>query len=121
MSIALLSSHGDRKITRKHDKLATGATFALHLRVPSWCKRARFSVNGVMVPTDANRQGYQVIERTWHTGDHVEILLPMELQLVASKTIQTGAAGNNHNTNRNNWVVGGLPYATVSLGEKAHY
>ena len=24
--------------------------------------------------------------------------------------------GNSHNSNRNNWVVGGLPYATVSLG-----
>jgi hypothetical protein len=44
----------------------------------------------------------------------------MELKIEAAKTIATGGAGNTHNLNRNNWVVGGLPYATVSLGEEAH-
>ena len=51
------------------------------------------------------------------TGDVVDILLPMEPKLEAgSKTISTGGRGNTHNQNRNNWVVGGLPYATVSMG-----
>jgi hypothetical protein len=43
-------------------------------------------------------------------------VLPMEVKIEASKTIQTAGAGSDHNMNRNNWVVGGLPYATVSMG-----
>lgn len=117
MSIAVLSSAGDGKSFRQTAKGASKAAFALHLRVPGWCKNATFSVNGRKVPTRVNHNGYQVIDRVWNSQDKVEILLPMKLELVASKTIQTGGAGNDHNLNRNNFVVGGLPYATVSLGE----
>jgi hypothetical protein len=113
MSVTLLPSQEDDQRTRD------AATFALHLRVPGWCKKAKFAVNGRPVPTHVNTKGFQVIDRAWQTGDRVEITLPMELEIAVSTTIQTGGAGSNHNTNRNNWVVGGLPYATVSLGEIA--
>ncbi len=116
MSITLLPSQVDDKSSWT---AVETASFTLHLRVPGWCKSAKFSVNGGAVPTRANRNGYQVIERTWKTGDEIEITLPMEVEIVASKTIQTGGAGSNHNLNRNNWVKGGLPYATVSLGKAA--
>ncbi len=112
MSIALLPSRAVVKTPRT-------ASFALHLRVPGWCKKAKFSVNGGAVPTHTNHNGYQVIDRAWQTGDKVQITLPMELEIVASKTISSGGAGNKHNSNRNNWVKGGLPYATVSLGKVA--
>lgn len=115
MSVTLLPSQEDDKRTR--DAATSVATFALHLRVPGWCKKAKFAVNGRPVPTHVNTKGFQVIDRAWQTGDRVEITLPMELEIAASTTTQTGGAGSNHNTNRNNWVVGGLPYATVSLGE----
>ena len=95
---------------------ASTASFPLHLRIPGWCDDAKFTVNGAEVPTKANEHGYQVIDRGWKTGDAIVIVLPMELKVEASKTIQTGGAGSNHNLNRNNWVVGGLPYATVSMG-----
>lgn len=116
MSVALLPSQADGRSSRT---AVETASFALHLRVPGWCKNAKFSLNGDAVPTLANSNGYQVIERAWKTGDKVEITLPMELEIVASKTIQTGGPGSNHNLNRNNWVKGGLPYATVSLGKVA--
>lgn len=119
MSITLLPSQADDKRTRKTATAVAEATFALHLRVPGWCKNAKFAVNSRPVLTHVNGKGFQVIDRAWQTGDRVEITLPMELQIAASTTIQTGGAGSTHNTNRNNWVVGGLPYATVSLGEIA--
>jgi hypothetical protein len=95
--------------------LAT-ASFALHLRIPGWCKAVRFAVNGAAVKTAPNALGYQVIDREWRSGDAVDVVLPMELHIQPAHTISTGGLGNSHNGNRNNWVVGGLPYATVSMG-----
>lgn len=116
MSIAVLPSHTDG--ISEHAKSAVTASFALHLRVPGWCAKPEFVINGESIPKKVNGNGYQVIDRAWKTGDQIEITLPMELQMDASKTIQTGGAGNNHNLNRNNYVKGGLPYVTVSLGEE---
>ena len=63
---------------------AATALFPLHLRIPGWCEGAKFTVNGAAVPTKANENGYQVIERKWKTGDLVVIVLPMELKIEAS-------------------------------------
>ena len=92
------------------------AAFPLHLRIPGWCAAASFKVNGAALKTNANALGYQVILRSWKTGDTVDITLPMEVKVEAAETISTGGLGNTHNSNRNNWVVGGLPFATVSMG-----
>jgi DUF1680 family protein len=46
---------------------AAVASFSLHLRIPGWCKGAKFTVNGATVPTKPNTNGYQVIDREWKT------------------------------------------------------
>jgi hypothetical protein len=50
--------------------------FPLELRIPGWCKRPEVRVNGA--PVENVRPGtFQRIQRTWKTGDVVEIRLPM--------------------------------------------
>lgn len=54
------------------------ATFPLHLRIPAWCKKGTVKVNGIVMTESAGNQIVQV-ERTWQTGDVVELSLPMHL------------------------------------------
>lgn len=55
--------------------------FALALRVPGWCRRATFTVNGKRcVPT--RRRGYAWLSRRWHAGDVVELQLAMPVEQV---------------------------------------
>lgn len=52
--------------------------FPFHLRIPAWCKQAVVKVNGVVFQ---EVQGNQIIKinRGWHSGDVVELSLPMHL------------------------------------------
>ena len=57
------------------------AAFGLALRVPGWCRKATFTVNGKAVrPTVA--KGYAKLRREWTAGDTVEIDLPMPVERV---------------------------------------
>ncbi len=62
-------------------RLATRApvSFPLHLRIPSWCREATVVVNGVKERT-AKGGRVEVIARTWHDGDRVELTLPMTVR-----------------------------------------
>ncbi|WP_306746444.1 beta-L-arabinofuranosidase domain-containing protein [Saccharothrix yanglingensis] len=49
----------------------------LRLRVPSWATGARLRLNGT--PVAATPGGYARLDRTWASGDVVELSLPMAL------------------------------------------
>ena len=52
--------------------------FTLNLRCPAYCvEGAAISLNGIQQPIAARPGSYAAIKRTWQTGDHVEIRLPM--------------------------------------------
>ncbi len=51
--------------------------FPLHLRIPSWADGARVRVNSKGDPAPAPGS-FMVVERTWNSGDRVELLLPMK-------------------------------------------
>jgi hypothetical protein len=51
--------------------------FPLRLRVPGWCARPRFAVNGEAAALSVGPDGYVVIDREWKTGDVVSLALPM--------------------------------------------
>ncbi len=53
--------------------------FPLHLRVPGWCQKATITVNG---KPDSQVEGGKVaiVNRTWKSGDCVELTLPMQLR-----------------------------------------
>ncbi len=54
---------------------------ALHFRVPGWCSSARFSVNGEVCTAAAEAGTYYSIEREWHDGDTVTVILPMKAEI----------------------------------------
>jgi len=67
-----------------------GVSFPLYLRVPGWCKRPEFSLNGRPLDVKAQPLEWVVIERAFKTGDVVRVNLPMNLQLVSFDNARAG-------------------------------
>ena len=57
---------------------ATG--FALNLRIPAWATGATVSVNGQRTSTAVNPGSFATIERTWKSGDRLEVELPLTVR-----------------------------------------
>jgi hypothetical protein len=55
-------------------------TFVLKVRAPHWAKGIAVTVNGQAEKVVVGSDGYLVLDRTWKTGDHVEVTLPMSLR-----------------------------------------
>lgn len=53
--------------------------FPLHLRIPSWCERASLKINGQPQSGKLPRGSIHVVQRSWKSGDRVELTLPMQL------------------------------------------
>jgi DUF1680 family protein len=57
---------------------------AIRLRIPSWLKSApTVKINGRALEASANPGSYLTLNRTWKTGDRVEMELPMHLSVEA--------------------------------------
>lgn len=57
--------------------------FALHLRMPSWCKRAELSMNDSPIDNfKPQANGYFVIEREWQSGDTVDLKMDIPIETV---------------------------------------
>jgi DUF1680 family protein len=55
--------------------------FVLLLRIPAWCRDATLTVNGEAVdPAAVLHRGYARLERTWNSGDRVEITFDLTVQ-----------------------------------------
>lgn len=55
--------------------------FALRLRIPAWTDTFDIRVNGDAVDATIDARGFASIERTWRSGDTVELTLPMSPRL----------------------------------------
>lgn len=63
--------------------LEVPATFALHLRVPGWCRDAELRINGKSMDLAGTVvRGYARIGREWRGGDKVELSLNMPVERV---------------------------------------
>ncbi|WP_420154336.1 beta-L-arabinofuranosidase domain-containing protein [Siphonobacter sp.] len=82
---------------------ARSVTFPLHLRIPEWCPKAILTINGKPYK-EVVGNAVTVINRTWKSGDVVEVQLPMPLR-------QSSWYENSHSIER-----GPLTYA-LPLGE----
>lgn len=58
------------------------AEFTVALRIPGWCREANISVNGAEADEDAWENGYAKITRTWQSGDRIELLMAMPVEIV---------------------------------------
>jgi DUF1680 family protein len=71
-------------------KLSKSRAFPLALRIPGYAKNISVKVNGKPVDRKITAGEFFVIDRTWKTGDRVELSIPMEFRLVAGRKRQSG-------------------------------
>ena len=75
---------GDIKITVK----ATGnKPYSMFFRIPAWTSNASLKVNGKTESLLLTPGTYAELNRKWKTGDQIELVLPMEAQLVESNPL----------------------------------
>ncbi|MER7999873.1 beta-L-arabinofuranosidase domain-containing protein [Streptomyces sp. NPDC095613] len=61
--------------------VAGGAAHRLQIRIPSWTSGPSVRVNGTPAPGTPAPGGWFTVERTWRTGDQVEVVLPMRVTI----------------------------------------
>lgn len=66
------------RFTLSTGKKKPDVTFPFHLRIPAWCKQAAVKINGQVWKEVPGNQIVKV-DRTWKSGDVVELLLPMHV------------------------------------------
>ena len=59
------------------------AQMAIRLRIPSWTRAAHVKLNGRSLEASAEPGSYLTLERTWKTGDRIEMEIPMHLSVEA--------------------------------------
>jgi DUF1680 family protein len=65
---------------------AVDSGLPLHLRIPGWAASANLSVNGESLEAPAPGS-YARIDRTWRTGDVVELRLPMPVRILRANRL----------------------------------
>jgi DUF1680 family protein len=64
-------------------KVKKSTSFPLHFRVPAWSKEVSAQVNGAGVEVKCVPGTWATIERTWSSGDKVEIRIPLRVRMEA--------------------------------------
>jgi len=66
---------------------APGKAFSIFLRIPGWCDAASLTINGKPATISLQSGKYAEISREWHTGDHIELNLPMPVKLMEANPL----------------------------------
>lgn len=61
--------------------------YNMFFRIPGWADNTKISVNGKAVAVEYKPGSYAAINRNWKTGDVIELVLPMEAQLIESNPL----------------------------------
>ena len=69
-----------------------GGVFRLSLRIPGWCRTFRLSLNGAPVAAEP-AEGYLSLEREWQSGDQLELMLEMPVEVIRANWRVTSDAG----------------------------
>lgn len=59
---------------------AKPVAFGLSLRIPAWCKDPKLVLNGNPVSLPLLNKGFVRLERVFHPGDRLTLMLPMQIQ-----------------------------------------
>src|SRR5581483_3886871 len=78
-----------RQTTRFPEEQGTALTIsakaptemAINLRIPYWARGGKVKINGVDEPIFSSPSSYLVLNRTWKSGDKIELSLPMDLHI----------------------------------------
>ncbi|MCE5226447.1 MAG: glycoside hydrolase family 127 protein, partial [Porphyromonadaceae bacterium] len=65
----------------------TPQKFNIHYRIPGWCKKYSFKVNGERVVSLPQENGYLTINRMWAAGDMVQIYFDMPVVLMEANPL----------------------------------
>lgn len=88
MTLTVDAQYPFRDCIRIQIQVAKPVVFPLKLRLPSWCKHPCLQVNGEICTPNVHL-GYVTLEREWHTGDSVQLDLPMEIQFQSRANLAT--------------------------------
>ncbi|MES2447380.1 MAG: glycoside hydrolase family 127 protein [Bacteroidota bacterium] len=61
--------------------------YAMFFRIPGWASNAKINVNGKAVEVEVKSGSYAAVNRIWKAGDVIELILPMEAQLIESNPL----------------------------------
>jgi DUF1680 family protein len=59
---------------------AAPVRFALHLRIPGWCRQAQVMINGRPITQTLKPASFVTLRRTFAAGDRVTLILPMKIK-----------------------------------------
>ncbi len=71
-------------------KEAPSKDVGLHFRIPGWCTKYQFRVNGqvpVTLSPSINFNGYKYYSKTWKPGDKIELVVDMPATLIESNPL----------------------------------
>jgi uncharacterized protein len=72
------------------------AELMVNLRIPYWVRGGSVKINGTALPAFASPSSYLSLNRTWKSGDKIELNLPMDVHIDAmpdNQTIQAAMYG----------------------------
>ncbi len=69
---------------------AAPKSFAVKVRIPAWCRSSSISVNGSKLVAKPAADGYVAIQRTWTSGDKIELNFPLEPRVVVGDHLNQG-------------------------------
>ena len=61
--------------------------YGMFFRIPGWAEHAKLSVNGKVLAIANTAGSYTALNRSWKAGDVIELVLPMEAQLIESNPL----------------------------------
>lgn len=66
---------------------APDKAFSIFLRIPAWCEAATLTINGKPANVSLQQGKYAEISRKWHTGDRIQLNLPMPVKLMEANPL----------------------------------
>lgn len=69
---------------------AAPKAFAVKVRIPAWCRLPSLAVNGSRLVAKPAADGYVAIQRTWKSGDTIELNFPLEPRVVVGDHLNHG-------------------------------